>query len=947
MKKIRINLCGNPQVLADGREVSFPYKKAEGLLYYLCVRKSVTREELINLLWSEEDEAAGKKKLRDAIYQIRQALGKEFLVTTGHKGVAINPECDLTVDLDAVGNQGQEKPETFLSHFYIKNCYEFEEWADSVRGDLMDHVADTAQKLLKKAANDHDMAKMQEYNALLIKNDPYNENLYYDAMNMYAENGNYTMAIRLYHDLKKLLKRDMEMEPSRRVNDLFHRIFNMKEHVPAEGRAEENFFFGRNRELFEVSGLMDRSGNDRMNCIVVEGDEGTGKSAFLRCAMRLASGKQIVPIYAVCYRQGSEFFLTSWSDVLQELYQKSEEGLLADVTEEEQKIADLLAAGSGGSAEESGKLQYQLIERAFLTLFKNLTGENRILLVIDDVQWMDPLSFRLLVKLVQGVPAENFMLLASCENSSGTVMQQLEPLVRDDRLKFMELHSFTAQETDEFLHRMLPDLDDEPEKRRELYEMSDGNAFFLNEMVKIIREKGFTLERTPKMKFVIQSRLSGITEEQREVLGCMSVFPGKIGVAELELLMPGMDRLGLLRILEQLQQSGLIQEVLVGWNVYYKFVHRIYQEYIYEHQSAGKSRQYHQMLGEYYEKTSGDSYGSFPEIAYHFLKCHQEVRAYQYQIRYLQEFYTIINENFPVVRSEITDFGDDLGVLAEAEKMLGLAQNVIRLPDDSREVREMKMEMHYILGRHDIAAGEYDSGIANIESSIMYARKLNAHKNLLACCRQQIFHGIQTGDLDKVDEYVNMGLRACSAEDRADNGTFLRLQGWLRIRRGEYRMAEESLTKAIGVFRALQQEADGEDYMASIAACYNYMGDIYRAQERYDEALRNYNEGVRIGQGTAATNGLAQIYSNIGQVKYQQKRYAESYIYLDKARESLEKNGYRWGLERTEGYLALVCLATDKVSEARLHLEKAKTISEKIGNPVTQRVIAQAEEKLS
>ena len=82
MKKIRINLCGNPQVLADGREVSFPYKKAEGLLYYLCVRKSVTREELINLLWSEEDEAAGKKKLRDAIYQIRQALGKEFCVTT-------------------------------------------------------------------------------------------------------------------------------------------------------------------------------------------------------------------------------------------------------------------------------------------------------------------------------------------------------------------------------------------------------------------------------------------------------------------------------------------------------------------------------------------------------------------------------------------------------------------------------------------------------------------------------------------------------------------------------------------------------------------------------------------------------------------------------------------------------------------------------------------------
>ena len=333
MKKVQIRLCGNPRVLLDGREVSFPYKKAEGLLYYLCVRKTVTREEVINLLWSDEDETSGKKKLRDAIYQIRRILDKDFLVTAGHKTVALNPEYNLTVDLDMAQKQGEEPPEPFLSHFYIKNCYEFEEWAESVRADLMASAADKAQKLLQEATDDRDMTKMQEYTALLIKNDPYNEDLYYDAMNMYAENGNYTMAIRLYHDLKKLLQRDMELEPSRRVSDLFHRIFNMKEHMPAEGRMEESFFFGRKKELFEISGLLDKAGDDRMNCLVAEGDEGTGKTAFLRCAMRLASGKQLVPVYAVCYRQGAEFFLTPWADILQEVFQKSEEGYLADVLE--------------------------------------------------------------------------------------------------------------------------------------------------------------------------------------------------------------------------------------------------------------------------------------------------------------------------------------------------------------------------------------------------------------------------------------------------------------------------------------------------------------------------------------------------------------------------------------------------------------------------------------
>lgn len=80
----------------------------------------------------------------------------------------------------------------------------------------------------------------------------------------------------------------------------------------------------------------------------------------------------------------------------------------------------------------------------------------------------------------------------------------------------------------------------------------------------------------------------------------MSVFPEKIGIEELEYLMKGTDRLTLLKRLERLSEAFLIQEVLVGWNVYYKFSHRLFQEYVYEKQSNGKTLQYHRMLAEYY-----------------------------------------------------------------------------------------------------------------------------------------------------------------------------------------------------------------------------------------------------------------------------------------------------------------------------------------------------------
>ena len=947
MDAITVRLCGNPEVKRGMEKLSFPYKKAEGFFYYLCVKKSVTREEVISLLWGDEGESAGKKKLRDAIYQVRQVLGREALLTSGHTGISLNPERKIHIDLDAPESE-REEGAVFLDHFFIKNCYEFEEWAESVRASLAEAATLDAQRGLEAAAREHDIAKMQACGNILLKNDPYNENLYYEIMNLYAGNGSYHMAIRLYYDLVKVLKEDVGEEPSARTRELFHRIFNMKERVPSVGNGiAEVDYVGRERELFQVSGILAQENGDRMNFIAVEGEEGVGKSRFLDCCRRISAGTKMISLVAVCYRQGAEFFLSPWNDIFQDVRQLAEEGALSGMIPEGMRNLPGLS-GALSADGESGHMRYQLIEQSMLDLFRRISAKHRIPLAFDEIQWMDQVSFQLLVRLVRSISPDRLKVICTYQGSyEAAVMHQLEVLVREDRIRFIALQPFSQEETEKILLRALPEMESRPEERQEIYELTEGNAFFLKEMIAIIREKGFTLEKTPKINLVISSRLSGITDQEREVLGCMAIFPEKISIEELELLLNGVDRLQLIRALDRLQRGNLVQEVLVGWEVYYKFVHRIFQEYIYEHQSAGKTQLYHKMLANYYEQRYGDNFAELPVIAYHYGRAHNEVRAFQYQIRYLQEFYTIINENFPIIHSDVSDLGDSFAVMAEAEKMLGLAKQVIQLQDNSREVNEMKMQMHYIMGRHDIAAGEYDSGIANIERSMVIARRLNARKTLLACYRQHIFHGIQTNAVEKVDQYVSMGLGIIGEEERDEYATFLRLRGWYLIRRQEYAMAKEILGKAISIFRLLSEREGGEEkYKASIAACYSYIGDIYRWQERYEQALQYYNEAVHIGQGPVATNGMAQIYSNIGQVKYLQGRYTESHIYLDKARESLERNGYRWGLERTEVYLALVSLADGHRDAARIHYEKAKIISEKIGNPLTEQLLRETETQL-
>lgn len=946
MNELEVRLLGNPEIRFEGEPISLPYKKAEGFFYYLAVKGSVTREEVVNLLWADEDEISGKKKLRDVLYQVRRAMTKEVLITTGHTAISLNPDFPFKSDLKDPAAKG-----SFLEHFYIRNCYEFEEWTEQMRKTLAEQSQKSAREGLEEAMKAHDTAKMQQFANTLLSEDPYNEELYASIMTMYAQNGDYNMAIRLYYDLVRLLKKELDAEPGDRVKKLFRRIFNMKENVPKKAHAQvENLpFFGREKELFEISGMLDEDSGSTTNVVMVEGEEGLGKTAFLSTARDLAAGRKMVPLYALCYQNGADFFMSSWTDIFQEILQQVEAGRLTVGENDPFTRLKSLLAGQMGDAPENGRLRYQMIERTILEIFEKMTEQRRVVLCFDDIQWMDQISLQLLVRMVRSVDPGKLKVICSYERVYETdVMRQLELLVREDRIRFIELQPFSEEETVNILKESLPELREQSEDLHRIYEMTEGNAFFLKEMVSIIREKGFTLEKTPKINLVLQNRLDGLTREERDILGCMSVFPEKINMSELELLVEGSDRLRLLRILDSLQQRNLIQEVPVGWYVYYKFVHRIFQEYIYDGLSEGTRQFYHRTLAEYYQANEGGDFASLPLIAYHYRGCHDEVHSYQCQIRYLREFYTILDENFPVMHSEVADLGEDFGVMAEAEKMLGLAENVVRLEDESREVQVMKMQMHYILGRHAIAAGNYEEGIPQIEGSMSLAEKLGEQKDLLSCYKQEIFHGIQTSDLNQVSQFVTRALSLLEKKDAPDEyATFLRFRGWLRVRKGDVTGAEIDLRNALTMFRKLEDSAEMKDrYRSSAAACLNYLGDSWRSEKDLETALRYYNEAVSTGQGRVATNGMAQVYSNIGQVKYLQKRYAESYIYLDKAREILEKNGYKWSLERTEAFLCLVCIATDRSGEAWLHFDKAQMISDRIRNPQTQKILDLAKDVL-
>ena len=130
-------LLQTPGILLNGRPVAFPFKRADALLYYMLVRRSATRQELISLLWESCDEEVGLKNLRNALYTLKKSLG-DLLLSPQKSLVVLNDQWEIDCDYDRFtrGGDFSAYQGPFLQGFSVKNAFAYEEWIGRTREKL-------------------------------------------------------------------------------------------------------------------------------------------------------------------------------------------------------------------------------------------------------------------------------------------------------------------------------------------------------------------------------------------------------------------------------------------------------------------------------------------------------------------------------------------------------------------------------------------------------------------------------------------------------------------------------------------------------------------------------------------------------------------------------------------------------------------------------------------
>src|SRR6266540_643748 len=246
MAHLTVNVLGELQVLIDDVAISsFKSEKVRALLAYLAVEADHAhhREALIGLLWPDSPEETARHNLRQALFNLRLALGdhtaKPPYLLISRDAIQFNQESDSSLDLASFNNcfslwkkaKGEEStaPSTllsrleemvslyrgeFLQHFYMADSTEFENWIVVQRETSRQQAMEVLSYLSNEHALHGDYQAARHYAGRQLELDPWREEAHYQIMHVLGLDGQRTAALAQYENCKRVLAEELGVEPS-------------------------------------------------------------------------------------------------------------------------------------------------------------------------------------------------------------------------------------------------------------------------------------------------------------------------------------------------------------------------------------------------------------------------------------------------------------------------------------------------------------------------------------------------------------------------------------------------------------------------------------------------------------------------------------------------------------------------------------------------------------
>ncbi len=461
---------------------------------------------------------------------------------------------------------------------------------------------------------------------------------------------------------------------------------------------------------------------------------------------------------------------------------------------------------------------------ALVTLVLQMAERQPLVLLIEDLHWLDPTTLECLEQLIDQAASVPFLLLLTMRLH--TLEGQWAPR---SHLTQITLTSLSSAEAAMLVDQVVREQALPAELRQQIVARTDGVPLFLEELTKTVVESREAGERQlpATLRDSLAARLDRLGPA-KEVAQIAAVI-GRVFTFELLAAVCSCEEAWLQRELQRLVQAELVYRKGFGARAKYLFKHALVQDAAYESLLKRERQKIHRRIAEKLEERFPETAETTPEIlAHHYTEAGLSERAIDFWGRAGE----LASRRFAIAEA-----------ISHLDRALGLLQCLPESPErDRRELRIQTARAAAIITGPGYLEPEVEQTFARAE--VLAERLAEAQERFWAVLGLHTYH-VLFGNLPQALELAERLLRIAESEQRP----VLLSIAWFSL--GVYHFYQSDYARALAELERAYELAppDDDSYrvrtgsdlrvlaLVFASSCLGHLGQLDSALQRIQHAI--------------------------------------------------------------------------------------------------------------
>jgi adenylate cyclase len=699
-------------------------------------------------------------------------------------------------------------------------------------------------------------------------------------------------------------------------------------------------FMGRQKELKVLKEALKSSYQSKGQVIEISGELGIGKSRLILELTKKSLAKEFNILSSNCSSWEESKPYAPLREIFTKIFEIKYDDNLKEIEKKmENKIKEidpsLLFASSYFSRLLSSKIKSfeEIMEQSkeesnlFIRVVKKLlfsfSSQRPLLVIIEDVQWIDDASAEFLIQSSKEVKEYPILLIYSFRKS----LKKKESIAGAKRIRLVPLKN---TESDKLIRFIIKENSIYKLMKDKIITTANGNPLFIEEIVRGIEERrlsadkdrlgnypeSFTDFQIPDtVQSIARARIDVLPVGLKEILYQASVL-GKYIEMNLLQKITNLKFKVLWETLKKLEKDEFIEKVEAGPQTqtqqYYAFTHSLVQEIAYNSLLFKTRRNLHAKIGSVMEEMYLSKIDAkVEELAYHFKNSNDKVKAVFYlnkagdKAQSLYAFSNAINyylDNIKILEStelegkQLVQLSETYNKLAFSQSILGARkeakENLNKALECCRKTKDKDNESLIIISMGNLYGdtGQWDKAIEYLQNSLLITKKLNNLKR-----KARIIKGIGLACLFKGDtstgySYLKESINICK-EIKALDVYAMALNNI-----GIYYDMLGKWEKAIEAYKESLSIAKKNNNIIIISNIMNNIGFAYSSLGESKQAIYYLKESVKIADKIGDIYNKGINYIHLGEEYLKKDEFEEVKYYIFQAEKIFEELEDKLGL---------------------------------------------------